>query len=637
MSTRYRITVTPHGSLYVGGYAESRGASDGDTASDLGGILLPGSGVKGALSETARRLVAASGRGKEACQRLFGTESVADTPGDVEPPREVDAPIEVDTPREAETPGETPERNHFLLEGKIRIGPLRAFFPGDTESKAVPRPAEELLSTRHHVSLERATRQAAPQRLFQNQVTPAGRGLIFRGEIEVRGTLDAEEEDLLRTAARLTDQIGGGRGRGLGTAEIELETVEVPEAEKEEAEGGEQSWLRRLNLEPSEKEIFSLVLELEAVEPLQLGAVKDATNLATSKELIDGSALRGAVAASVTHAAPKSDVQDLLEDLLGSRRPVEFGDAYAGSRSAIPAPLTLWSAKAKKKNGEHQEPRDLAAHLAAPEGPYRIDDYRTAKGTWYRETSPEKEPHWQKQSLNRRVVTRTARNLSSGRAEDGKLYSLEIIDPVFERCEVGKDKKKERRLVPVRFYAPVRGTIDQLLWVVRAAKDGLVVGADRTRGFGRLCLREVVPGDPEMPLEERHRQWVEVARRAGVVAPESTGVFFALGPLVLSGERLRHALDELGLELVSGAARRRIHGGWNRRAGLPRGLSGSFVPGSTWIVRHRNGKVLEALQHLEEHGLGPGRADGWGRLAVCHEIHSDQFFETSEKEDTPCD
>ena len=72
MSTRYQITLTPHGSLYVGGYAESRGSSDGDTASDPAGILLPGSGIKGALAESARRLVAGSGRSEEACQRLFG-------------------------------------------------------------------------------------------------------------------------------------------------------------------------------------------------------------------------------------------------------------------------------------------------------------------------------------------------------------------------------------------------------------------------------------------------------------------------------------------------------------------------------------------------------------------------------------
>ena len=611
MSTRYQITLTPHGSLYVGGYAESRGSSDGDTASDSGGILLPGSGVKGALSETARRLVAGSGRSEEACQRLFGTESAANTPGGV------------------------PERDHFVLEGKIRVGPLRAFLPGDPDSGAIPRPAEDLLATRHHVSLERATRQAAPQRLFQNQVTPAGRGLVFRGEIEGRGTLDAEEEDLLLAAARLTDQIGGGRGRGLGTASLDLQKIEEPEAE-EPTQNGDRSWLERWQLEPPKKDAFSLVLELEAVEPLQLGAVKDATNLAITKESIDGSALRGAVAAFVSHAAPKSDVEDVLEDLLGHQKPVEFGDAYSGNRTAVPAPLSLWEAKTKKKDGK-QKPRDLAAHLAAPDGPHRIFDYRTAKGTWYRTSSAKEEALWEKHSLGRRVVTRTARNLSSGRADDGKLYSLEIIDPVFERCEKGDDEKKVCRLEPVRFYAPVRGTIDQLLWVVRAAENGLVVGADRTRGFGRLRLCKVLPSDPAETLEERHRKWVEVAGRAGAEDPESTGVFFALGPLVLSGERLRHALGDLGLELVSGAARRRVHGGWNRRIGLPRGLSGSFVPGSTWIVRHRNGKVLEALQHLEEHGLGPGRADGWGRLAVCHEIHVDRFSDKSIEEKTPCD
>ncbi|HEX4960330.1 MAG TPA: hypothetical protein VF173_05800, partial [Thermoanaerobaculia bacterium] len=69
--TRFEIRVVPFGSLYVGGYAQALGGS-GDTASDSLGLLLPGSAVKGALRESAVRLVNGAGRGEEVLHRLFG-------------------------------------------------------------------------------------------------------------------------------------------------------------------------------------------------------------------------------------------------------------------------------------------------------------------------------------------------------------------------------------------------------------------------------------------------------------------------------------------------------------------------------------------------------------------------------------
>ncbi len=69
------VTVEPHASLYVGGYAESTGASDGDTARGPEGFLIPGSTLKGALRESAVRLVNAAGRGHDLLRDLFGDEA----------------------------------------------------------------------------------------------------------------------------------------------------------------------------------------------------------------------------------------------------------------------------------------------------------------------------------------------------------------------------------------------------------------------------------------------------------------------------------------------------------------------------------------------------------------------------------
>ena len=71
---------------------------------------------------------------------------------------------------------------------------------------------------------------------------------------------------------------------------------------------------------------------------------------------------------------------------------------------------------------------------------------------------------------------------------NGPEDSLEILDPV-----TGSDGEERKGL---RFYVPVVGTPEQLTLVQRAARRGLTVGGDRSRGFGRLRLVEVA--DPKL-------------------------------------------------------------------------------------------------------------------------------------------
>jgi CRISPR/Cas system CSM-associated protein Csm3 (group 7 of RAMP superfamily) len=544
--TRFEIVVEPYGSLFVGGYAQAFGGSDGDTASDGLGMLLPGSAVKGALREAAARLVHGAGRGEDLLIDLFGTDS---------------------------------------RPGLIRIGTLRPEGPATVVSGDG--------TVRNHVSLDRATRQAAPQHLFQNRVTPALSGLRFRGVLESRAALSEDALGLLLSAVCITDQLGGGRGRGLGLVSVSL--LELPAEDREpEREIGPEA---------------GLVLVLEAREPLHLSSVKDLSNYVTSKDYLDGSTVRGAVAAAL---AGDEAAQEIV---LGGEAPAVFGDGRPGSVCAIPAPMTLQVAK----RGEGR-PRDLAAALCAEVcgGRFleRPEDVRTAQGTWTGGPSG-----WKAFSVKRRTVTRTARDHASGRAADSQLYSLEIIDPALESadpCNGGS----------LRFYVPVSGSRRQLELVAKAARQGLTVGGDRSRGFGRLGWADVQMESPMLPLEQRHAEWAQLVGRLGVPHPEATGVLLAVGPLAVSHERLVKSLDTLGLDLQEGVARRRIHGGWNAAQHLPRSLSSHFLPGSTFLVTRRDGvSALAALATLETQGIGPGRADGWGRLIACHPIHVDCFEE----------
>jgi hypothetical protein len=549
---RFEIVVEPFSSLYVGGYAQAMGGSDGDTAADALGFLLPGSAVKGALRESAARLVRGAGRGGELVMRLFGAE---DRPG------------------------------------LLRVGTLRPRLAGDAASGSDMGAG----TVRNHVSLDRATRQAAPQRLFQNRVSPALSGLEFRGVLESHEPLDEEALGLLRSAVRITDQIGGGRGRGLGLVKVSLSEPIAEATALEEGPGPDPQ---------------AVILVLEAEEPLHLTSVKEPGNYVTSKAYLDGSAVRGAVAAALVGKTANSG----LELVLGGEQPAVFGDGLPGSACAIPAPMTL---QVPKQGGP---PSDEAAILCAESCGGRTvarpADRRTAKGTWAWGLAG-----WHAYPVLRRTVTRTARDHASGRAADAQLFSLEVVDPVLEK----PDPENGRQL---RFYVPVSGSPEQIALICQAAGLGLAVGGDRSRGFGRLRLAALRTVPPLPPLDERHGRWAELVGRLDVPHPETTGVLLAVGALALSQERLVAALGAVGLNLKEGAARRQLHGGWNARVGLPRTLHTHLLPGSTFVVQTRGGgSALEALSALETEGVGPGRADGLGRLTACHPVHVDCFKE----------
>ncbi len=545
--SRFKLTVEPHSSLFVGGYAHALGDSDGDTATDVRGMLIPGSAMKGALREAAARLVNAAGRGHEILVRLFGDDK---------------------------------------HEGLIRVGPLHAGANGTGDSP---------LTLRHHVTLERATRQASPGRLFSNRVTAAGYGLSFRGELQTSRELETDELGLLRSAFEITDQIGGGRGRGLGLISTRLSELDDTPAPA------------RLDLPEGRS---TIILVLEAEEPLQLGAVKDPSNVSATKGYLDGSAVRGAVAAALRHRGA-----DTLELVFGGRAPAAFGDGRPGHLTAVPAPMTLREPKAGGAA------IDDATRLCAGDGRRRFDT-RAAKGTfaWG-------ERGWIKVPLKQRIVTRTARDHRVGRAAEGQLFSLEVVDPVLSPRR-GAKRTFDLPCVTgnriLRFFVPVTGTPEQLSRVVEGANAGLVVGSTRSRGFGRLSLH-CVERDRGLPgLEERHQRWADRVAALGGSDGLATGVLLALGPLAVDQARLMKALEDRELELIDGVSRRHAHGGWNGAAGLPRTVTSHFLPGSTFIVKTLgSASALQALGELERDGIGPGRPDGWGRLVACHPIHTD--------------
>jgi CRISPR/Cas system CSM-associated protein Csm3 (group 7 of RAMP superfamily) len=449
--------------------------------------------------------------------------------------------------------------------------------------------------TRIHVSLDRRLKQAAPERLFQNRVTAAGFGLRFSGVLTVLDPLTEDELGFLRAVTSITDQLGAGRGRGLGLVKIEIGR---PLPEREPA---------RTPLPEGASVLPSVVLVLEAMEPLQLAGIKDLSSYTFSKDHLDGSALRGAVAARLP--------EELLEPMMGGNAPACFGDGRPGGLTSIPAPLTL---NQPKGGGDlYDEALALAGEALTARRWKRPTDLRRVEGTVCQRMTGE----WFRLQLKRRTITRAARDYATGRVAHGKLFSLEVVDPYLEEEKGGQ---REPKLLPLRLYAPVAGSPEQLRQIVDCARNGLYVGGDRNRGLGRLSLVEVTTELRWPSLEERHRRWADRLGQLGVPRPESTGTLLALGPVAVDPQRLRAVLMVLGLKAVHGVTRRQTHGGWISRLSLPRSVGSHFVPGSTLLVQREDGSsALSALSQLETDGIGPGRPDGWGWLVACHPIHLD--------------
>lgn len=580
----FRLTVKPRGALFFGGHSASHGASGGDTAHDRLGLLVPASSLKGALRESALRLIRAVDQDPEPLLSLFGDEAQE-------------------------------------KEGKLRFGPLRP-----SEDHANP------YGVRHHVSLVRETRSASHGHLFEQKVVAAGLDLGLTGTLDVIAPLTEMEIDLLKAAAETTDQLGAGRGRGLGHVEIRLEPCSKPKSAQSAIE-----WPPALDPQRQvagdvgsshREDLWQVVLELEAVEPLKLGQVKDRSNVESTQEVIAGSMFRGAVAAAVYRIpdlAPE-ERDSMMQSLMGEPNPVIFGDGHPAPHGAtsqgvvdvIHAPGTL---KVPKAGGDPEDDAlDVCLRAIGAEASVgRPGGLASAKGSWA-SISSKPNGSWERVSVPRRLITRLARDSISGRAAEGKLYSLDVVDP-------GASTHRG----PLLYQIPIQGTADQVHGVIRAVQAGVRVGGTRSRGFGAVELRRVLQIEPS-DLAERHRRWAGALEQRGLdpAMAASTGVLLAQGPVALHQPRLEARFAGLGLRLIGGSSNRRLMGGWNSRVNLPRTAQGCFLPGSVWIVRTLAGSALPALEILESEGLGPGRADGWGRLVACHPIHLDCSTHLSE-------
>ncbi len=422
-------------------------------------------------------------------------------------------------------------------------------------------------------------------------------GLELAGEVRGRAPKDqvAAAAKFLADGFRFLKRLGGGRRRGVGALETTGCTVELcPPTDIPAPAAGE-------NDKPT-----SLLLDLEALEPLHVGARGQVANIMPCLDYIPGQTLLGAFRHEfrvevADRLAKPNGAREKLTMLLDELSPASFGPAYpvpprfdAAQGQPFPVPLSWQRLKVPDKSGTLVDLfQDDASTPEQDKGPKkRLDDHYFAKDLIY--------------SQPRERVMRNRIDPETGRVKED-LFTTE--------------------------YLP-RGT--------RLVSEIRFPDAAACRLF-QAAFAEWLEGDRWLGLG-RSRKPVKISVSSGAVgaflgaglSPEKapqTFVLHLVSDTVLLTDALTCStrLEEYlknsgclkGYKLEQSMLRTREIHGYTPIGGLPGFPTPALEKGSTFLFQRDGGTEDEAkeawgkLCHLAQlRNLGEGHLFGWGRFRL---------------------
>jgi hypothetical protein len=183
-----------------------------------------------------------------------------------------------------------------------------------------------------------------------------------------------------------------------------------------------------------------------------------------------------------------------------------------------------------------------------------------------------------------------------------------------------------------------------------SADTGLRIGTARSRGLGRCTIKHFAPADDPLPLlsdriEAFNEAWSASCEGRGHEAEGGLLVALTLEtPALFVDDFLRPNLSPRGADLLQAAevdeeavadvlaqlepahqiARPTTVQSWNGLARFPHSSAQGLDAGSVIVFRAAalESDMLEALRHIEASGIGLRRHFGFGRVRVCHPIHT---------------
>ncbi|WP_437952605.1 RAMP superfamily CRISPR-associated protein [Sorangium sp. So ce296] len=605
MILRAELVVRLEGALLVGGYATAEGHLDATTAVDAAGVpVIPTSALRGALREACTRL--ARGEGAHACTldapchgncvvcALFGA-----------PGSGTDAVL-AGTSVEGGSPG------------RLMLGDAR---PGSSLKQP-----ERALRVRYGVGIDRQRRAATPQVLFEREVLDVP-GLELIAPVVAEG-LQPEAWSLFERALPLVTGLGNSKSRGLGRVQVTLRSAALAASAPVHAFPA--------NVPDGELGI----VEIEALEPLVLGALSQTSNFLETLSFVPGSTLRGALGNAAARLGTGPEFHEIIVEpstclLFSDALPARRGDA------ALPVPVPRSSlackhaeradhrARSSPAQGGLPMPRDgllnlaLVPHLLERHGG-SVVSHRCPVPTCHGPLRGA-QGQWPPVPLQRRVVTRLARDVYTGSALHGMLYTVTQI-------EAGS----------VFLGTVARLSARALDLLRRLSSVELRLGGGRSRGQGRirLTIRAGGVGLGAAAVAARRKHYGEAIRdalpllgeRAGLKARGALAVL-ARTDLALAPERCPELLlkalygpDAPRARCVAAAQGTGWRSGWsegkNGAPAGPRPLMPVVAGGSAWLFVHERGVAPNdaRLAQLEAEGIGALRELGLGRLVLDHEL-----------------
>jgi hypothetical protein len=514
------ITVQGH-LLVAGGQASASGANLTTARRFRAGHLvpyIPATALRGAVRMQLEALLKGDGRGHEVVEPYpFDAADGKAVP-------DAHAPVA----RIFGFSGPTGKRNG-AGEGAVRFSDA---FPIDLVR------AEKVLRVRPGLELENFTSTAEDKKLFFREVAEiSAEPLVFRANLDIvePSKLEAGDLDLLRAAVETTDSVGAGKAKGGGEVSIRWTEEETPAAV-------------RVQGDPASATRGRLLFTLK--EPAHFGDGGPYANHHATRTFIPGATVRGAIAWTLLRNGKTKPADAAFRALFLEGPPASFGDALlVDDPEAEP---TVFSATARQRRGGKAEiENSLVTELARQ----RINETLADSGLYLRADDGDDrfDPVAVRptEGLVRHTRTRVSIDRWTGTAAEGRLFSIDQIDPALS---TGNDQKD----LPARFVSWVEGLTPATAGLLaQLAGLTVLIGAGRKHGLGLVELKVSLESEPEEKSFEKVRSLAvsiekraaELSKRAGAVAAPATEgrlplVLVALSDYVPSGKSMSHPLAE---------------------------------------------------------------------------------------------
>ena len=464
----YRLEIKVQGHLLVAGGQASEVGADLTTALRLQAVpdgkggyelkrvpYIPATALRGAVRMQLEALLNGSGGGHEV---------VGPYPLDVEKGKAAPA-LQGVVARLFGYSGKTGERRG-AGEGVVRFSDA---LPVD------PARAEKVLKVRPGLELEDFSSTAEDKKLYFREVAEiSAEPLVFHACLMLKAKPSKSDLKCLQAAIETTDAIGAGKAKGGG--EVSIRCIKPPAEGEKPADEPTPPPTVTVHGDPSTATRARLLFTL--VEPAHFGDGGPYANHHATRTFIPGATVRGAIAWTLLRAAIKTSVGAPLRKrqgretqvLLGALRngrvkaedaefktlflgeaPASFGDALL-VHDAAAEPKVFSAAAQKRRGGENELRNVLVTELARQ----LVNDSLAETGLYLRADDGENrfdpiENARPADGLVRHTRTRVSIDRWKGTAADGRLFSIEQIDPALSR----KGAKQEP--VPARFVSWVEG------------------------------------------------------------------------------------------------------------------------------------------------------------------------------------